>query len=94
MLAEQYSDIVKLSGEVVFCADDNDDCLRGTAWTLEDEAVDKVSESSFKIHLIELLDNFIEYRGQCNQYPKNQGVVFFGDGRLTIRWLPDGSVDL
>jgi len=35
-LAEQYSDIVKVTGEVVFRAEDDEDRLSGTSWTLEE----------------------------------------------------------
>lgn len=94
MLAKQHSDVVKVAGEVVFRAEDDEDRLSGTSWTLKDDIFDQVTDSGFKIHLIELLDNFIEYRGQCNKLPKKEGVVRFGGGDLSIEWLPDGSTHL
>ncbi|MCZ0928406.1 hypothetical protein [Vreelandella janggokensis] len=94
MLAKQYPQIVKANGEVVFCAEDNESRLSGTRWTIEDDIFEQATESGFKVYLIELLDNFIEYRGQCNELPKKEGVVRFGDGGLNIEWLPDGSTDL
>jgi len=68
--------------------------LSGTRWTVEDEIFEKATESGFKVHLIELLDNFIQYRNQCSELPKKEGVVGFSDGGLNIEWLPDGSTDL
>ncbi len=94
MLAKQYPEIVKANGEVVFCAEDNECRLSGTRWTVEDDIFQQATKSGFKVHLIELLDNFIEYRGQCNELPKKEGIVRFGDGRLSIEWLPDGSTHL
>lgn len=94
MLSKQHPDIVKVSGEVVFRAEDDEDRLSGTSWTLEDDIFDQVTESGFKIHLLELLDNFIEYRGQCNELPKKEGIVRFGGGTLNIEWLPNGTTHL
>lgn len=94
MLAKQYPEIVKATGEVIFCAEDNEDRLSGTRWKVEDSIFEQATESGFKVHLIELLDNFIEYRGRCNELPKKEGVVRFGDGSLNIEWLPDGSTEL
>lgn len=94
MLAKQYPEILKANGEVVFCAEDDESRLSGTRWTLEDDIFEKATESGFKVHLIELLDNFIEYRGQCNELPKREGIVRFGEGSLNIEWLPDGSTEL
>ena len=90
MLAKQHSDIVKVTGEVVFCAEDDEDRLSGTSWTLEEDIFDQVTESGFKLHLIELLDDFIAHRGQCNGnvLPKKEGIVRFGGGDLSIEWLP------
>lgn len=93
-LAEQHSDIVKVTGEVVFRAEDDEDRLSGTSWTLEEDIFDQVTESGFKLHLIELLDAFIAHRGQCSELPKKEGIVRFGDGDLSIEWLPDGSTHL
>jgi hypothetical protein len=94
MLAKQYPEIVKATGEVIFCAEDNEARLSGTRWKVEDGVFEQATESGFKVHLIELLDNFIEYRGQCNELPKKEGVIRFGDGGLNIEWLPDGSTEL
>jgi len=88
MLAKQHSDIVKVTGEVVFCAEDDEDRLSGTSWTLEEDIFDQVTESGFKLHLIDLLDDFIAHRGQCNVLPKKEGIVRFGGGDLSIEWLP------
>ena len=94
MLAKQYPEIVKVGGEVVFCAEDNEDRLSGTRWKIKDDIFKQATESGFKVHLIELLDNFVEYRGQFNELPKKEGVVRFGNGCLNIEWLPDGSTEL
>lgn len=94
MLAQQYPEVVKANGKVVFCAEDNEDRLSGTRWTVEDDIFDQATESGFKVHLIELLDNFIQYRAQFNELPKKEGVVRFGDGGLNIEWLSDGSTPL
>lgn len=63
MLAKQYPGIVNTTGEVVFYADEQEDRLSGTSWTLADNLFDQVTDSGFKLHLIELLDQLIEYRG-------------------------------
>lgn len=94
MLAAQHPDIVEVTGEVVFCAESDEDRLSGTSWTLEDDVFNLASESGFKSHLIDLIDNFIQYRGLCNELPKKEGVVRFGGGELRIEWLPDGSTHL
>jgi len=94
MLAQQHPGIVKVKGEVVFNAEDDEDRLSGTSWTLEEDVFDQITESGFKLHLIELLDNFIQYRGQYNERPKKEGIVKFGSGELEIEWLPDGSTHL
>lgn len=94
MLAQQHPDIVKGAGEVVFCAEDEEDRLSGASWSLDYDFFDQVSESGFKLHMMELIDNFIQYRGQCNELPKREGVVRFGGGKISIEWLPDGSTDL
>ncbi|PFG11407.1 hypothetical protein [Marinobacter sp. LV10MA510-1] len=94
MLAKQHPDIVKVTGEVVFRAEDDEDRLSGTSWTLEKDIFDQVTDSGFKLHLIELLDKCIEYRGQCDEQPKKEGVVRFGGGDLNIEWLPNGSTHL
>lgn len=87
MLAKQHPDIVRVAGEVVFHAQDDEDRLSGTSWTLEDDIFDQVTESGFKLHLLELLDIFIQYRGQCNELPKKSGVVRFRGGEISIEWL-------
>jgi len=94
MLAQQHPEIVKVKGEVVFCAEDDEDRLSGTSWTLAEDGFNQVKETGFKLHLIELIDNFIQYRGQCNELPKKEGVVRFGSDELNIEWLPDGSTHL
>jgi hypothetical protein len=93
MLAEQHPNIVHSKGEVVFGADD-ENRLSGASWTLEDEIFDQISDSGFKLHLTELLDTFISYRGQCNESPRKEGIVRFSDGAMTIEWLPDGATHL
>ncbi|MCC9662682.1 hypothetical protein L1264_20445 [Pseudoalteromonas sp. APAL1] len=40
MLSKQHPDIVKVPGEGVFRAEDDEDRLSGTSWTLEDEIFD------------------------------------------------------
>ncbi|WP_412852487.1 hypothetical protein [Ectothiorhodospira shaposhnikovii] len=80
--------------EQLLRAEDDEDRLSGTSWTLEEDIFDQVTESGFKLHLIELLDDFIAHRGQCNELPKKEGIVRFGDGVLSIEWLPDGSTHL
>ncbi len=73
MLAKQHSDIVKVTGEVVFFAEDDEDRLSGTSWTLEEDIFDDIRILGFKLHLIlELLDDFIAHRGQCNVLPKKK----------------------
>ncbi|MBE0436970.1 MAG: hypothetical protein IBX56_14335 [Methylomicrobium sp.] len=80
MLAKQHPDIVKKKGKVVFRA--------------EDDVFDQATESGFKLLLMQLIDIFIQYRGQCNQFPRKEGVVRFRAGEISIEWLPDGSTHL
>lgn len=94
MLAKQYPEIVQMKGEVVFNAEDNEDRLSGTRWKLEEDVFDQISESGFKVHLIEILDHFISYRGQCSETPNKEGVVRFGDGSIDIEWWEYGSMRL
>ena len=94
MLAEQHQNIVTTTGEVVFRADDDEDRLSGTSWTFVVNIFDLIDESGFKHHLIGLLDQFIEYRGQCKKLPVKEGIVRFGGGQITIEWLPNGSTHL
>jgi hypothetical protein len=93
ILAKQHPNIVRSKGEVAFNADD-ENRLSGASWELEDEIFDQVSDSGFKLHLMELLDTFIAYRRQCNESPRNKGIVRFSDGVMTIEWLPDGATHL
>jgi len=90
ILAKQHPDVVKVTGEVVFRAEDDEDLLSVTRWKVQDEIFEMATESGFKLYL----NNFIRYRGQCNELPKKEGVVRFGDGGLSIEWLPDGSTHL
>jgi hypothetical protein len=93
MLAKQHPNIVHSKGEVVFNADD-ENRLSGASWKLEEEIFDQVSDSGFKLHLMELLDIFIAYRGQCDESPRKEGIVRFSGGGMTIEWLPDGGAQL
>jgi phage replication-related protein YjqB (UPF0714/DUF867 family) len=94
MLAQQHPEIVKVKGQIIFNAEEDEDRLSGTSWKLEEDIFDKITESGFKIHIIELLDNFIKYRGQHSETPKKEGIIHFGDGLLDIEWLPNGSIKL
>lgn len=88
MLANQYPAIVEVSGDVTFKAENDEDRLSGSSWILEEEMINQVSESGFKTHLLELLDNFIEYRGKHNVHPRKGGVARFGNGLIKIDWQP------
>lgn len=92
MLAEQYPDIVQLSGEVVFNAEGDEGRLSGTSWNTEgDHTLKQISKSGFKFDLMEILDDFIQYRGQCAEAPNKEGVIRFGGGKIDIEWLAYGS---
>lgn len=90
MLAQQYKELLEIEGKVTFCAAEEEDCISVTTWTLEEDKCEQVRDSGIKIELIELLDIFIMYRSQCNQLPKREGIVRFGNGELSIEWMPDG----
>ncbi|MCK7546223.1 hypothetical protein MLC59_18875 [Marinobacter bryozoorum] len=94
MLAQQHPEIVKVKGQIIFNAEEDEDRLSGTSWKLEEDIFDKITESGLKIHIIELIDNFIEYRGQHKETPRKEGIIHFGDGLLDIEWLPNGSIKL
>ena len=87
MLAKQHPSAVKVAGTVTFAAEDTADRLVSASWSLERDIFDYLNESGFKPQLMELLDNFIEYRGACNKLPKKEGRVRFGDGLINIEWL-------
>ncbi|WP_018404937.1 hypothetical protein [Marinobacter gelidimuriae] len=94
MLAQQYPEIVKIKGKIIFNAEEDEDRLSGTSWRLEEDKFNQITDSDFKLRIIELLDNFIQYRGQHNELPKKEGIIRFCDGLLDIEWLPDGSIKL
>lgn len=94
MLASQYPEIVKKAGEVIFWSENIEHGLSLTRWKTEEYIYKKANKSGFKVHLIELLSNFTEYRRLCNELPNNEGTVSFGEGEINIKWLPDGSTEL
>ncbi|THK40629.1 hypothetical protein E8Q33_12240 [Methylophaga sp. SB9B] len=94
MLAKQHFEIVKVDGQLFFHADENEDHFSHGTWTLDEDIEVQASDSGFKLHLIELLNIFIMYRGENNNLPKKMGIVRFGDGELNIQWLTDETVDL
>ena len=94
MLARQYPDIVTHKVRVIFFAEDNEDRIFWSRWFLKDEKIGALcSESGFKIELMNLLDIFIQYRGQCDRLPKNAGVVEFTGGAVTIEWYTKISAE-
>jgi len=44
MLAKQHPDVVKVTGEVVFRAEDDEDRLSVTRWKVEDEIFEMATE--------------------------------------------------
>lgn len=94
MLAQQHFEIVKVDGQLFFHADEKEDQFSHGTWTLDEDIEVQAAESGFKLHLIELLDILIMYRGQNNELPNKVGIVRFGDGVLTIQWLTDDTVHL
>lgn len=94
MLAQQHFEIVKVEGQLFFHADENEDHFSHGTWTLDEDIEVQAADSGFKLHLIELLNIFIMYRGENNKLPKKMGIVRFGDGELNIQWLTDETVDL
>jgi len=94
MFAQQYPDIANKEGKVIFLADEDKDEIFVTRWNFDDAIYNEISESNFKIQFILLLDIFIRYRSECGEPLRREGVVSFGNGRLDIGWLPNGSVVL
>jgi len=87
MLAMQYPDMVVVRGKVTFFAMDDEDRIAKTRWELEKDIFDELTDSGFKIHLINLLDDFIVYRARCKKSPRKRGVVSFENGVIGIEWL-------
>lgn len=94
MLARQYPDIVPHEVRVIFFAEDNEDRISWSRWFLRDEKIGALcSETGFKIELMNLLDIFIQYRGQCDQLLRKAGVVQFGKDKVNIEWHTKVSAD-
>lgn len=94
ILAQQYPKIVKTQGKVIFFAEDDEDRIFWARWFMKDENVmTQCSETGFKVDLMNLLDIFIQYRAQCNQLPKNAGVVLFGCDKVEIEWHIKASAE-
>lgn len=85
-LASQFPELVESAGEVTFVADE-EDRLIGARWSMEVDLYAQANESGFRLLLMELLDAFIRYRGQCNQLPRKKGIVCFGGGYISIEWV-------
>lgn len=95
MLAEQYADQLQEAGEILFKAEPDENYVSHARWFVgEQERFQAMSDSGFKLHLMGLLDNLVEYRIQFNQQPMREGKVQITAGQLFIEWLPDGSTEL
>lgn len=95
MLAEQYADQLQEAGEILFKAEQDENYVSHARWFVgEQERFQAMSDSGFKLHLMGLLDNLVEYRIQFNQPPMREGKVQITAGQLLIEWLPDGSTEL
>lgn len=93
MLVKQHTDIIGINGLVTFNAECTEDRLSSTSWVFSDEVLEKIDQTSFKLHLIELLDNFIQYRALNEKLPRKAGIVRFTTKKVAIEWLQD-STDL
>ena len=87
MLFKQDPVAQSATGDVTLYAEDNEDRIAKTSWHVDKDTFDKLSESGFKILLINLLDDFIIYRARCDTFPRKQGVVEFEKGLVSIHWL-------
>jgi hypothetical protein len=87
MLFKQDPVAQSATGEVTLYAEDNEDRIAKTSWRVDKDTSDKLSESGFKILLINLLDDFIIYRARCDTFPRKRGVVQFEKGSVSICWL-------
>ncbi|WP_220488829.1 hypothetical protein [Pseudoalteromonas sp. SR43-3] len=74
MLVQQHADIIGINGLVAFDAENTEDRLSSTSWVFSDEVLKKIDQTSFKLHLIELLDNFIQYRALYEKLPRKAGT--------------------
>lgn len=92
MLAQQYPEIATSICKFTFNAEEDKDEFSHGTWLCDDKTHQKLLHSSFKMQLISLINNFIEYRSICDQLPKKEGIVHFGDGNLKIEWLKDGGL--
>lgn len=91
MMLEQYPRAGWMRGEVVFFAEDEEHRISHATWTFEDDDFAWLSESGFKLHLMELLDQFIQYRGSHCIEPMKKGHLNLGDRLITIEWLDGGT---
>lgn len=95
MLAEQHADLLQGTGEILFKADTDETNVSHMRWFVgADERFQALSGSGFKLHLLGLLDNLIEYRIQFNQQPMREGKVHIDNGQLHIEWLADSATEL
>lgn len=93
MLAKQYPEISINECKFIFWAEEEKDEFSHGTWLCEDEVHKKILESTFKMQFILLINNFIEYRANCNKLPKKEGIVRFGSEKLEIEWVEDGSAE-
>lgn len=94
MLAEQYPDVSRIKGKLIFFVDG--EYVQHAHWVFQNNLSneDKLAPligSNFKAHLIELLHIFVQYRIQCNEELYQKGELHFKDKKIEIIWLPSST---
>lgn len=85
MLAEQYADQLQEEGEILFKAEHDENYVSHARWFVgELERFQAMSDSGFKLHMMGLLDNLVEYRTRSNQQPMREEKVQIDAGKLII----------
>lgn len=91
LLARHYLTVGQAVGQVFFFSDSEDNRLDHTRWQVADADFAKLSDSGFKLHLMELLDALLVYRRQHQQPNACHGVVRLDGTQVSIEWLAEAD---
>lgn len=79
---------------MVFAAEQEEGRISGASWSFDGDYFAYFRDSGFKLKLMELLDQLIQYRAMHAASPWKEGIVWFRGGKLSIEWLEHGSTHL
>ncbi|MDG4868663.1 hypothetical protein P8631_11690 [Guyparkeria sp. 1SP6A2] len=93
-LLRQHPEVADMKGEVVFASEQEEDRISGATWSFDGDYFAYFRDSGFKLKLMELLDQLIQYRAMHRASPWKEGIAWLRDGKLSIEWLEHGSTHL